>query len=79
MAYDFIGLVNDVNSRLNEVELTTDNFATVTGFFAFAKEAVNSAIRQIQQEEYEWPWNRAEETEVLVLSITLKQRDVLHT
>ena len=60
MAYDFIGLVNDVNSRLNEVELTTDNFATVTGFFAFAKEAVNSAIRQIQQEEYEWPWTYEE-------------------
>lgn len=68
MAYDFIGLVNDVNSRLNEVELTTDNFNTVTGFFAFAKEAVNSAIRQIQQEEYEWPWNHAEETETLTVA-----------
>jgi len=68
MAYDFIGLVNDVNSRLNEVELTTDNFDTVTGFFAFAKEAVNSSIRQIQQEEYEWPWNHAEETETLTVA-----------
>ena len=38
MAYDFLGLVNDVNSRLNEVQLTTDTFPTVTGFFAFAKE-----------------------------------------
>jgi hypothetical protein len=65
MAYDFIGLVNDVNSRLNEVQLTTDNFTTVTGFFAFAKEAVNSSIRHIQQEEYEWPWNHVENEETL--------------
>lgn len=68
MAYDFIGLVNDVNSRLNEVQLTTDNFTTVTGFFAFAKEAVNSSIRHIQQEEYEWPWNHVENEETLTAS-----------
>lgn len=33
MAYDFIGLVNDVNRRLNEVELTTSNFATAQGYY----------------------------------------------
>ena len=44
MAYNFIGLTNDVNNRLNEVQLTSSNFATVTGYFAFAKDAVNSAI-----------------------------------
>tara|TARA_R100001480_G_scaffold11418_2_gene20004 strand:- start:1758 stop:2441 length:684 start_codon:yes stop_codon:yes gene_type:complete len=68
MAYDFIGLVNDVNSRLNEVQLTTDNFSNATGFFGFAKEAVNSSIRHIQQEEYEWPWNHVESEEVLTAS-----------
>ena len=26
MAYDFLGLVNDVNHRLNEVSLTADKF-----------------------------------------------------
>ena len=31
MAYDYIGLVNDINKRLNEVELTSSNFATATG------------------------------------------------
>lgn len=65
MAYNFLGLVNDVNNRLNEVELTSSNFATATGYFSFARDAVNAAIRHINQEEYEWPWNHVEETETL--------------
>ena len=28
MAYDYISLVNDINRRLNEVELTSANFPT---------------------------------------------------
>jgi len=64
MAYNFLGLVNDVNRRLNEVELTSANFSTATGYYSFAKDAVNSSIRHINQEEYEWPWNSVEETEV---------------
>lgn len=66
MAYDFLGLVNDVNRRLNEVELTTTNFASTTGYYSFVKEAVNSAIRHINQEEFEWPWNHVEEELTLV-------------
>ena len=71
MAYDFLGLVNDVNNRLNEVELTattasvTGTFDTATGYFSFAKDAVNSALRHINQEEFEWPWNHVAETEIL--------------
>lgn len=66
MAYDYISLVNDINRRLNEVELTSSNFSTATGYYSFAKDAINAAIRHINQEEYEWPWNHVEETEVLV-------------
>lgn len=66
MAYDFIGLVNDVNRRLNEVELTTSNFAGAQGYYNLTKDAVNAAIRHIHQEEFEWPWNHVEETEILV-------------
>ncbi len=65
MAYDYISLVNDINRRLNEVELTNVNFPTATGYYSFAKDSVNSAIRHINQEEFEWPWNHVEETEVL--------------
>ena len=64
MAYDYIGLVNDVNRRLNEVELTSTNFATATGEYSMIKDAVNASIRYINQHEYEWPFNHvtAEET-----------------
>lgn len=65
MAYDYISLVNDINRRLNEVELTSANFPTATGYYSFAKDAVNASIRHINQEEFEWPWNHVEETEVL--------------
>lgn len=65
--YNYLGLVNDVNRRLNEVELSSANFASATGYYSFAKDAVNSAIRHVNQEEFEWPWNHVEETEVLVV------------
>ena len=73
MSYNYIGLVNDVNRRLNEVELTetvgslTGNFATSDGFYSFVKDAVNASIRHIQQEEFEWPWNHVERTDTLLV------------
>ena len=66
MAYDYIGLVNDVNRRLNEVELTSSNFATAVGFYSSVKESVNNAIRFINQEQYEWPYNHVEQEDTLV-------------
>jgi len=65
MAYDYLGLVNDVNRRLNEVELTSSNFATATGEYSMVKDAVNSAIRYLNQHEYEWPFNHVETEETL--------------
>jgi hypothetical protein len=64
MAYDYIGLTNEVNRRLNEVELTSANFPTATGFYAHIKDAVNASIRDINHTHYEWPFNHilAEET-----------------
>ena len=64
MAYDYLNLVNEVNRRLNEVELTSSTFASATGFYAHNKDAVNSAIRDINHTHYEWPFNHvlAEET-----------------
>ena len=61
MAYNFLGLVNDINNRLNEVALTESNFAASVGYYSLAKDAINSAIRHINQEEFEWPWNHLQE------------------
>jgi hypothetical protein len=65
MSYNYLSLVNDINRRLNEVELTQTNFIGATGYYSFAKDSINSAIRHIQQEAYEWPWNHVEASEVL--------------
>jgi len=64
MAYNYLDLVNEVNRRLNEVELTSANFASSVGFYAHNKDAVNAAIRDINHTHYEWPFNHvlAEET-----------------
>jgi len=70
MAYDFLGLVNDVNRRLNEVELDSSNFATAVGFYSAAKDAVNAAIRQINYLEYEWPFNHVTQEELLSVDTT---------
>jgi hypothetical protein len=69
MAYDYLGIVNDVNRRLNEVELTTANFATANGEYAMIKDAVNASIRFINQHEYEWPYNHVTEEETLTAGI----------
>lgn len=65
MAYNFLGLVNEINRRLNEVELSSSNFATATGFYNTAKDSVNAAIRHINHEEYKWPWNHVIEEDIL--------------
>lgn len=70
MAYNYLGLVNEVNRRLNEVELTSSNFATSSGFYNTAKDAVNASLRHINHEEHNWPWNHILEEEVLTAGIT---------
>lgn len=66
MAYNFLGLVNDVNRRLNEVELTQANFGSAVGFYSSAKDAINASIREINQAQFEWPFNHTTREEVLV-------------
>lgn len=70
MSYDFMGLVNDVNKRLNEVELTEDNFDTAVGHYSNIKDAVNSAITDINHDQFEWPFNHVSQEETLVADTT---------
>jgi len=64
MAYNYLEIVNTVCRKLNEVELTSSNFATAKGFYSHVKDAVNNSIRDINQTHFEWPFNHvtAEET-----------------
>ena len=70
MAYNFIGLVNEVNRRLNEVELSSTNFASASGFYNTAKDSVNASLRHINHEEYNWPWNHVLEEDTLTAGVT---------
>ena len=69
MAYDFLELVNKINRRLNEVELTSANFETAVGFYAQAKDAVNHSIRDINQQQYNYPFNHVENEDVVSANI----------
>lgn len=70
MAYDFLGLSNDVAGRLNEVQMTSANFATVTGVSQNIKEAVNSSVRHINQSHFHWPFNHNTEEEILSAGVS---------
>ena len=70
MAYNYLGLVNEVNRRLNEVELSSSNFDTAAGFYSSAKDAVNASLLHINHEEYNWPWNHILEEETLTAGVT---------
>lgn len=63
--YNYLGLVNDVNRRLNEVELTQSTFNSAIGYYASVKDAVNASIRYINQSQFEWPFNHAEAEDTL--------------
>ena len=70
MAYNYLGLVNEVNRRLNEVELTSSNFANAAGFYAHAKDAINASLRHINQSEFNWPFNHVEQEDTLSANVT---------
>ena len=57
MSYNYLGLVNDVLGRFNETPLTDATLGTAVGSYSVAKEGVNSAIRTINQQEFNWPFN----------------------
>lgn len=65
MAYNFLGLVNDVNRRINETPLDDTNFATSKGYYNTAKDAVNNAIHEINQDAFQWPFNYIEQEDIL--------------
>ena len=70
MSYDYLAITNEVLSRFNEVELTSANFSTSRGFQTQCKNAINSAIRTVNQLEYTWPFNHASNDETLVVGQT---------
>tara|TARA_R100000479_G_scaffold162914_1_gene101197 strand:- start:29 stop:799 length:771 start_codon:yes stop_codon:yes gene_type:complete len=65
MATNFLQLTNELLRRLNEVVLTTDNFATAKNVQALAKDAINSSIREILQDGHQFPFLKVAQSQTL--------------
>ena len=65
MALTFLTLTNSVITRMNEVVLTSSSFSNARGIQIQCKNAVNEAIRYINQREFGYPFNHATETKTL--------------
>ena len=66
MSYNYLGLVNALNRKLNETELTSGNFQTSLGYYADAKDSVNRALRKIYTQEWPWPFTLVNTSVTLV-------------
>ena len=65
MSGTYLSLTNNTLARLNEVQLTSSNFSAARGIQIQAQNAVNEAIRYVNQKEYNFPFNHATETKTL--------------
>ena len=65
MAESFLTHTNRVIARLNEVQLTSSDFASSRGIQTQCKNAVNEAVRYINQKEFQYPFNHSTKTQTL--------------
>ena len=56
MATTYLDLTNELLREMNEVVLTSSNFASALGIQAHAKDCVNRAYLDIVLEEPQWPF-----------------------
>jgi hypothetical protein len=66
MALTYLELTNDVLTRMNEVVLTSATFTDARGIQVQAKNAINEAIRHINQKEFAYPFNHASNSSTVV-------------
>ena len=69
MAESYLTLTNKVLARLNEVELTSSTFTSARGIQTQVKNAVNEAVRYINQREYNYPFNHDTKTQTLTAGV----------
>ena len=69
MALTFLSLTNDVIIRMNEVELTSSTFSAARGVQVQCKNAVNEAIRYINQREFGYSFNHATNSSTLTAGV----------
>ena len=69
MAETYLTLTNKVLARLNEVELTSTTFTSARGIQTQVKNAINEAVRYINQREYNYPFNHDTKTQTLTAGV----------
>ena len=69
MSGTFLSLTNSVLARLNEVALTSTTFASARGIQVQTQNAVNEAIRYINQREFNYPFNHSTETKTVTAGV----------
>jgi len=69
MALTFLSLTNDVITRMNEVSLTSSDFSNARGVQVQCKNAVNEAIRYINQREFGYSFNHATNSSTLTAGV----------
>ena len=69
MATTFLTFTNDALAKLNEVQLTSSDFGDARGVQIQVKNAVNQAIRYINQREFSWPFNAAVASQTLTAGV----------
>jgi hypothetical protein len=69
MAETYLTLTNKVLAHVNEVELTSATFTAARGVQTQAKNAVNEAIRYINQREFGYPFNHTAYTQVVTAGV----------
>ena len=74
---DFLTITNTVLARLNEVELTSATFSSARGIQTQTKNAVNEAVRYINQREFNYHFNHSTDTETLVAG-TVRYLSLIH-
>jgi len=69
MSLTFLSLTNDVITRMNEVTLTSATFTNARGVQVQCKNAVNEAIRFINQREFGYSFNHASNSSTLTAGV----------
>ena len=69
MATTFLTFTNETLAKLNEVQLTSSDFSDARGVQIQVKNAVNQAIRYINQREFSWPFNAAVASQTLTAGV----------
>lgn len=65
MPSTYMQLTNRLLRRLNEVEITESDFASVRGIQSTAKDAILDTVREINTSRIDWPFNAVEHSQDL--------------